>query len=41
MKSRKIFGGIVPYGEVFRTGANEATTFVTSADLCHFEGYCK
>ncbi len=33
MKGRKIFGGIVPYGEVWRTGANEATTFVTDADL--------
>lgn len=32
-KGRKIFGGLVPYGEVWRTGANEATTFVTSADL--------
>src|SRR3984957_6877959 len=28
-KGRKIFGGLVPYGEVWRTGANEATTFVT------------
>ncbi len=25
-KGRKIFGGLVPYGEVWRTGANEATT---------------
>jgi Protein of unknown function (DUF2911) len=33
MKGRKIFGGLVPYGEVWRTGANEATTFVTTADL--------
>jgi hypothetical protein len=32
-KGRKIYGGLVPYGEVWRTGANEATTFVTSADL--------
>ena len=32
-KSRKIFGGIVPYGQVWRAGANEATTFVTTADL--------
>lgn len=32
-KGRKIFGGLVPYGEVWRTGANEATTFVTTADL--------
>ena len=33
MKGRKIFGGLVPYGEVWRTGANEATTFITNADL--------
>jgi len=33
MKGRKIYGGLVPFGEVWRTGANEATTFVTSADL--------
>lgn len=33
MKGRKIFGGLVPFGEVWRTGANEATTFVTSADV--------
>jgi DUF2911 family protein len=32
-KGRKIFGGLVPYGEVWRAGANEATTFVNSADL--------
>lgn len=32
-KGRKIFGGIVPYGEVWRVGANEATTFVTNANL--------
>lgn len=31
MKGRKIFGGLVPYGEVWRTGANSATTFVTTA----------
>src|ERR1700757_5255309 len=30
---RKIFGGLVPYGEVWRAGANKATTFVTTADL--------
>jgi len=33
MKGRKIYGGLVPFGEVWRTGANEATTFVTSADV--------
>lgn len=33
MKGRQIFGGLVPYGEVWRAGANEATTFVTGANL--------
>ncbi len=33
MKGRKIYGGLVPYGQVWRTGANEATTFVTSTDI--------
>ena len=33
MKSRKIYGDLVPFGVVWRTGANEATTFVTSADV--------
>src|SRR5260370_10906591 len=33
MKGRKIYGDLVPYGKVWRTGANEATTFVTSADV--------
>jgi hypothetical protein len=32
-KGRKVFGELVPYGEVWRTGANEATTFVTSTNL--------
>ena len=32
-KGRKIYGGLVPYGEVWRAGANEATKFVTDADL--------
>ncbi len=30
---RKIYGGLVPFGEVWRTGANEATTFVPTANL--------
>jgi len=30
---RKIYGELVPYGKVWRAGANEATTFVTDADL--------
>ena len=33
MKGRKIFGGLVPYGEVWRAGANEATTLVTDTNL--------
>jgi len=33
MRGRKIYGDLVPFGEVWRTGANEATTFVTSADV--------
>jgi hypothetical protein len=32
-KGRKIFGDLVPYGEVWRTGANDATTFVTDANV--------
>src|ERR1700682_2040602 len=32
-KGRKIYGGLVPYGEVWRAGANEATTFLTTAAL--------
>jgi hypothetical protein len=32
-KGRKIFGDLVPFGEVWRTGANEATTFVTNANV--------
>jgi|SRR5690554_2094606 len=33
MKSRKIFGGLVPYNEVWRTGANEPTSFITKTNL--------
>ncbi len=32
-KGRVIFSGLVPYDKVWRTGANEATTFETSKDL--------
>jgi hypothetical protein len=32
-KGRKIYGELVPFGQVWRTGANEATTLVTTADL--------
>jgi Protein of unknown function (DUF2911) len=32
-KGRAIFGGLVPWGQVWRTGADEATTFVTETDV--------
>ena len=32
-KGRKIFGDLVPYGQIWRTGANESTTFVTDSDI--------
>jgi hypothetical protein len=32
-RGRTIFGGLVPYGEVWRTGANAATTLKTSSSL--------
>lgn len=32
-KEREVFGALVPYGKVWRTGANEATTFETNKDL--------
>ena len=33
MRGRTIMGELVPYGEVWRTGANEATHLVTTRDL--------
>lgn len=33
MHGRKIFGGLVPYGHIWRAGANEATALHTDADL--------
>jgi Protein of unknown function (DUF2911) len=33
MHNRKIFGGLQPYGSVWRAGANEATALHTDADL--------
>ena len=33
MRGRKIMGGLVPYGEVWRTGANEATQLSTPLNL--------
>lgn len=32
-KNREIFGALIPYNEVWRTGANEATTFSTNKDI--------
>lgn len=32
-KGRKIFGNLVPYGEIWRTGANEATTLVAGTNI--------
>jgi hypothetical protein len=33
MRGRKVYGDLVPFGKVWRVGANEATTFVTDANL--------
>lgn len=33
MRGRKVMGGLVPYGEVWCAGANDATTLTTEADL--------
>jgi hypothetical protein len=33
MRGRKIMGALVPYGQVWRTGANPATTLITSVPL--------
>jgi hypothetical protein len=33
LKGRKVGAELAPYGQVWRTGANEATTFVTTADI--------
>jgi len=33
VRGRQIFGGLVPYGKVWRFGANKATHFSTEADL--------
>lgn len=33
VKGRTIWGELVPYGKIWRTGANEATVFETSGDL--------
>ena len=33
VRDREIFGGLVPFGEVWRTGANEAATLTVSDDV--------
>lgn len=33
VRDREIFGGLVPYGQVWRTGANESTAIVFSDDV--------
>lgn len=33
VKGRKIWGGLVPYNKVWRTGANEATLFETDKEI--------
>ena len=33
VKGRKIFGGLEPYGKVWRTGANEATSFEVDKNI--------
>ncbi len=33
VRGRKIWGELVPFGEVWRTGANEATVFSTNKDI--------
>jgi hypothetical protein len=33
LRGRKIMGGLVPYGKVWRTGANEATALTTAVNL--------
>jgi hypothetical protein len=40
-RGREIFGGLVPYGKVWRTGANEATWFESNIDLKFNEGVLK
>lgn len=33
MRGRRIFGGLVPFGEVWRAGADDATSFVSNVDV--------
>lgn len=32
-RGREVFGGLVPYGQVWRLGANEATEFTTTREI--------
>jgi hypothetical protein len=38
MGGRRIFGGVVPYGKVWRTGVNGASTLLTDDDLVTIKG---
>jgi tetratricopeptide (TPR) repeat protein len=38
-KGRKIFGGLVPYGRIWRVGANESTKFTTDSDISVLGNY--
>ena len=40
-KGRVIFGGLVPYGKTWRTGANEPTVFETNQDLKMVNVHCE
>lgn len=33
VKGRNVYGGLEPYGKVYRAGANEATTFTTDKNI--------
>src|SRR6059058_6159741 len=37
-EARKIWGGLVPFGKVWRTGADEATLLITQQDLTMGDG---
>ena len=38
-KGRKIFGGLVPYGRIWRVGANESTKFTVDSDISVMGNY--
>jgi tetratricopeptide (TPR) repeat protein len=38
---RDLFGGLVPFGEVWRLGANECTKFTTTSDIVFSDGVLK